>query len=114
LRNCDEHVNFSPQTRREMGSVSINNAAFRVEGEVGTTSRVTDCLFDGTFIQGTFEIGPGLPLPPPSAFVGRPPVITLERWVEVSFTDIGQPVLPFLQQAIHGVQAITAKLKTYL
>jgi hypothetical protein len=73
-----------------------------------------DWVINKIVLAGKHKIGPGLPLPPPSAFWGRPITITEQRWTEVRFVENGQPVLPFLERAVRGVQGIAAKLKTCL
>ena len=100
----NKHKNFSPQVRKETRELRIQSGGSAVS--IGEGSRIqigSNAMIQigGMVIPGGQTIGPGSP--PLQYGSGKVEDIT---WVSFEFTDIGQPVLPFLKKSTDGVAKI--------
>jgi hypothetical protein len=111
LCNYNKHDDLTPHWEHEAQGWRIGKNGIAVVG--GENITITDCVVDGTKIEGTHRLDvPHPPFPPES--VQGPLDLSRERLVSLRFASAGYHIADFLDAAIEGVARIVADLKSRL
>ena len=112
LNNENKHQRLTPQTRTEDKELNINfdngrTAISLSEGSIfhlaeGSIMEIGDSIIRG---EQTFSAEN-----PPIIENGNAQIIT---WVSFEFTDLNEPVIPFLEKALVGCNNIVTKLTSF-
>lgn len=109
LNNENKHRKLSPQTRTETKELKIESGPAQMRMGPGAVMKIAPGaeirLGGGAVIRGGQTFGPDNP--PKMTGPGRVEVTT---WVTVVFDHNGEPVVPFLEKAVEGVEAIVDTL----
>lgn len=109
LTNENKHQRLVPQVRKEVKELRISGGGAAISLGPGASISVgsgASISVGGAVIRGgqTFDVNN-----PPHVQGGRVEVIT---WVSFHFETNGEPVLPFLEQALEGVAKIVEDLSS--
>jgi len=108
LNNENKHQRLTPQKRRERKELRISSGGASMslgEGALGSMERGASIRMGRMVIPGgqSFNVNK----PPITFGEGEKEIIT---WVSFHFTSNKQPVMPFLKQALRGVEKIVNEL----
>jgi len=102
LANENKHEQLTPQTRTETQRISVDLAAGHVSWNPEGVRFGSGVLIGGVPVNPKTQ----LPQPHPSQTVKR------EIWVSFIFKSIDQPVLPFLNTCVDGVEIVVKELRS--
>ena len=108
LNNQNKHQHLTPQTRKEAKQLRLGSGGAAItlgQGAAITLGRGAQIRVGDMLIPGGQRID--VNNPPITGGGGKKEVVT---WVSFSFTDNGEPVLPFLRSAVEGVATIVREL----
>ena len=112
LNNENKHQRLTPQTRTEDKELNIkfDNGLTAISLSGGSIIHLAE--------GSTMEIGDSIIRGGQTFSAENPPIIEngntqIITWVSFEFTDLNEPVLPFLEKALNGCEKIVIKMTSF-